>query len=68
MSKQWNDDTIVDFGKYKGKALADVPDAYLIWLYDNNKVYDIGLKIYIRDNYMAMSRNVDRIKNLKNPK
>lgn len=27
---------VMPFGKYKGRPLDDVPDDYLIWLYDSN--------------------------------
>lgn len=57
----YTDETILGFGKYKGKALADVPDAYFIYLYDNGKIYDVGLKAYVRDNYQAMKANTERI-------
>ena len=51
MNKDLNitDDTIMWFGKYKGTKLANVPDEYLLYLYNNNKAYG-KLKEYIENN------------------
>ena len=51
MNKDLNitDDTIMWFGKYKGIKLANVPDEYLLYLYNNNKAYG-KLKEYIENN------------------
>ncbi len=43
------DKSIMPFGIHKGKQLEQVPDEYLIWLYENNKCYG-ELKEYIEDN------------------
>lgn len=42
---QWNDQTRLNFGKHKGKMLAEVPQ-YLQWLY-SNKPLPAGLKQYM---------------------
>lgn len=44
-----NDNSIMPFGKYKGEKLANVPADYLIWLYDNGKIFG-DLKKYIEEN------------------
>lgn len=44
-----NDESLMPFGKFKGKKLEDVPASYLIWLYDENKCSG-ELKQYIKDN------------------
>ncbi len=31
-------DHIIQFGKYEGKALSDIPSGYLKWFLDNAKV------------------------------
>lgn len=51
MNKDLNitDDTIMWFGKYKGTKLANVPDEYLLYLYNINKAYG-KLKEYIENN------------------
>lgn len=43
------DNTIIQFGTHKGKALANVPAAYLLWLYEIGKAFG-DLKAYIEDN------------------
>lgn len=35
--KPYTDSTIITFGKYKGSALADVPDHWLKWYYGEHK-------------------------------
>lgn len=47
--KVFTDETPMNFGKFKGIKLANVPAYYLLWLYDNNKCYG-ALKEYIEDN------------------
>lgn len=44
-----NNNSLMAFGKHKGKALANVPADYLIWLYTEQKCKG-GLKDYIEDN------------------
>jgi hypothetical protein len=34
---KYTDDTVMPFGKYKGEPLANVPDKWLIWYYEENK-------------------------------
>lgn len=31
---EMTDDSLMPFGKHKGKKLGDVPASYLLWLYD----------------------------------
>ena len=40
-----NDNSIMPFGKHKGKKMADVPWGWLIWMYDR-KVLSGGVKAY----------------------
>lgn len=46
--KEFNDESIMPFGIHKGKALANIPDHYLKWLYENNKCSWQIKKIYRR--------------------
>lgn len=32
------DDSLMPMGKYKGQLMADLPEAYLLWLWGENKV------------------------------
>ncbi|MFA5152432.1 MAG: DUF3820 family protein [Clostridia bacterium] len=43
------DESLIPFGKYQGEKMANVPPEYLLWLYENNKVYG-DVKQYIKDN------------------
>ncbi len=53
---QYTDDSIMPFGKHKGEKLIDVPDDYLLWLYENDKAG--RLSDYIEDNLDAILANV----------
>lgn len=44
-----NDNSPMPFGMHKGKAMANVPDHYLKWLYENNKCTR-EVKEYIEEN------------------
>lgn len=44
-----NDNSLMPFGRHKGEKLANVPAAYLLWLYDTGKLYG-ELKQYVIDN------------------
>lgn len=48
---RYTDDTIIKFGKYKGKRLADIPGSYMRWCYGN----DIGMRLTI-----YIHRNIER--------
>lgn len=43
------------FGKYQGKAMANVPAQYLIWLY-NQGCNHPGVKKYILDNLEILKK------------
>lgn len=32
------DDSIMPFGKYKGKKLSEIPDGWWTWMYDRSKL------------------------------
>jgi uncharacterized protein (DUF3820 family) len=51
------DESIMPFGKFKGKKLANVDASYLIWLYDNNKCFG-ELKSYIIDNLDILKHEI----------
>ncbi len=58
VSTKFTDQSLMPFGKHKDKKLADVPDEYLLWLYDNAKSWG-QLKIYLRENIDAIRQNVN---------
>jgi len=31
----FEDNNIMSFGKYKGQPLGDIPDSYIIWMWEN---------------------------------
>ena len=54
-----DENSIMPFGRFKGRKLKDVPDWYLISLYKNNRRYRTygrmsQLMVYINDNYDTM--------------
>lgn len=44
-----DDNSIMPYGKHRGEKLANVPAAYLIWMYDNKKLSP-ELKKYCEEN------------------
>lgn len=56
----FTDHTPMPFGKYKGKAMINVPAVYLLWLF-NNGCDHAGVKRYITDNLDALNKEVSRI-------
>lgn len=55
MSTELNDRSQMPFGKYQGKAMANVPAQYLIWLY-NQGCNHPGVKKYILDNLEILKK------------
>lgn len=49
------DQSIIGFGKHKGKMLSQVPADYLLWLYDQPRL-DPKLKVYIEENKDALNQ------------
>lgn len=48
---------ILQFGPYKGEDIEDVPDKYLLHLYEQGKTYG-KLKAYLDDNIDAIRHNI----------
>lgn len=57
--KKFTDTTPMPFGMHKGKALANVPADYFIYLYDNN-LQPGKLRDYIEENLTALRQEVHR--------
>ena len=57
MSDEYNDNTIVTFGKHQGKALVEVPASYLLWMYESEKgITNPKLLAYVEENYQALEQ------------
>lgn len=53
-----DDNSVLQFGKHKGKKLANVPGSYLLWLYENGN--NIGeLATYIKENMQAILKEIE---------
>lgn len=46
------------YGKHKGKAMANVPDDYLLWLYNNDKC-TYPVRKYVEMNMDAIKTNIN---------
>lgn len=55
----YTDQTPMPWGMHKGKALANVPDSYLLWLYTENKAQG-ALKEYIKGNLGSINTNIGK--------
>lgn len=53
-----DDNSIIPFGKFKGEKLANVPESYLIWLYNEGKCFG-ALRNYIEENLDVMKSQID---------
>lgn len=51
-----NDDSLMPFGKHKGKRLEDVPASYLLWLWDDGwwQRTSEPLGAYIEESFQAL--------------
>jgi len=58
----FTDNTPMPFGKHKGKAMANVPADYLVWIYENYDNMHANLKEYIRSNMDALKIEAANIK------
>lgn len=54
-----DDNSIMPYGKHKGKPLKDVPDDYLLYIYEEG-IAKGDLKAYILDNLEAIKTNIKR--------
>jgi uncharacterized protein (DUF3820 family) len=53
------DESFMEFGIHKGKKLAEVPDRYLLGLYNSGKCFG-PIKTYIGENLDAIKANIER--------
>lgn len=52
------DQSKMPFGKHKGKTLAEIPDHYFVWLYDDGVQGD--LRVYIEESVPAIANSINR--------
>jgi uncharacterized protein (DUF3820 family) len=57
----FTDTSIMPFGQHKGKAMANVPAPYLLYIYNKGWVYDEGVKKYIIANLDVLQKQADSI-------
>lgn len=64
MANNTTDETLMPWGKHKGEKLANIPAAYLIWLYENagitTQYWNKGLADYIRKNLDVLKAEAKR--------
>lgn len=53
------DESLMPFGKHKGKAMANVPAHYLLWLWENADLRD-PLKAYISENLEVIKDEIKK--------
>lgn len=52
-----SDESLMPFGEHKGEKMANVPAAYLIWLYENNKC-SADVREYIEANLDVLKQEI----------
>lgn len=57
-----DDNSLMTFGKYKGVKIANVPASYLIYIYENGRLWG-DLKEYIEDNLEVLKEEIKRQNN-----
>ena len=55
--KPFDDNSIMPFGKHKGKAMANVPADHLLWLYEQDWLRD-PVKTYIERNLDVLKKEI----------
>lgn len=60
-----NKDSVIPFGRHRGKKLSDIPAHYFLWLYDQNSTTVDGREVcrYIRKNLKKLRARVEKDKN-----
>lgn len=62
---KFNDEKPMPWGKHKDVKMSDVPDSYLLWIWDNpaiDRQRNAALFAYIKDNLEAIQANIERTK------
>jgi len=53
-----NDNRIMPYGQHKGSKMVDVPATYLVWLYNNNKLSQGWVKVYVLENLEVLKEQI----------
>jgi uncharacterized protein (DUF3820 family) len=61
-----DDNSKMTFGKYAGVKMANIPPDYLLWLYENAKLYG-EVKEYIEDNMDVLKVEIERKTKYRKP-
>ena len=57
----FDDNTVMPFGKHKGKKMANVPAVYLLWLYGEGCNHE-GVKKYIVANLSLLEQEAAKVR------
>lgn len=49
------DNSLMPYGKYKGKKMANIPASYLLWMYRNDKLFK-ALEVYVEENMDVLEK------------
>lgn len=49
------DNSLMPYGKYKGKKMANISASYLLWMYRNDKLFK-ALEVYVEENMDALEK------------
>lgn len=64
---EFNDNSIMPWGKYAGEKMANVPPSYLLWLLENRKCFG-DVKRYIEQNKDVLQDEVAQFEKSKQGK
>lgn len=56
---EYNDDSVMPFGKHKGKRMGDIPYTYLCWLLENCNHLNKKFVEYLEDKLENYTRDED---------
>ena len=57
MIEPLTDESDMPYGKHKGKKMKDVPDDYLLYIYENQQCSE-AVRLYISENMDAIQKNI----------
>ena len=63
-TKKFTDESLMPFGMYKGRQMADVPAEYLLYIYEHDMCLG-WVKLYIEENLGVIETQIARAKKSK---